>query len=486
MNNFANKFKKFPRTFWIANTMELFERWAWYGLFMVLALYLTKSTDEGALGFTQIQKGSIMGTVTAILYFLPIFTGSLADKFGYKKTLTLAYLILATGYYMMGTFTDYVSVYFAFLYVALGAALFKPVISATISKTTDLTNASIGFGIFYMMVNIGGFLGPLFASKLRDAYGWKIVFIMSASAILVNLVLLLLFYNEPEREKTQDSVWQSIAKALKNIVIALKDFKLALFLVIMVGFWTVFNQLYYTLPNFIDQWVDTQSLRQSIAAFSPAFANSIGNNEGGINPEMLQNLDAFFIILFQIGISTFVMRFRPVNAIMTGTFINAVGIIITFATGNPLYLILGIFIFSIGEMAASPKFTEFIGNLAPREKTALYMGTSFLPLAAGNKLAGYFGGEVYQKLSDKVSLLRIEINARGLKIPEISDTFSQNDVFKMAAEQMRMTPAELNSFLWETYNPSKIWYILAVIAGVTVISLFAFDKFLAKAENKKS
>lgn len=479
MSKFTKGMKQFPRTFWIANTMELFERWAWYGLFMVLALYLTKSTDEGALGFTQAQKGSIMGTVTAILYFLPIVTGSLSDRFGYKRTLILAYIILASGYYMMGTFTDYTSVYLAFLYVAVGAALFKPVISATVSKTTTDENASIGFGIFYMMVNIGGFLGPLFASKLRDAYGWKIVFIMSVSAIITNLILVLLFYKEPEKEKNNDPVFQSIGRALKNIIIALRDIKLAVFLVIMAGFWTVFNQLYYTLPNFIDQWVDTAYLYNSIASFSTVLADAVGNGKGAVNPEMLQNLDALLIIILQLFISTVAMRFRPVNAIMAGTFINGIGVVLTFLTGNPFYLILGIFIFSVGEMTASPKYTEFIGSIAPTGKTALYMGTSFLPVAAGNKIAGYFSGDVYQKMSDKVTLLRTEVEKRGLNIPEISDKFTQNDFFAMAQEKMQMTPSQLNSFLWETYHPGRIWYIFAAIAGVTVVSLFLYNKFLA-------
>lgn len=478
--------KKFSRTFWISNTMELFERWAWYGLFMVLALYLTKSTDEGALGFSQEQKGSMMGIVTAILYFLPLITGTLADRFGYKKTLILAYFILATGYYMMGTYTDYTSVFLAFLYVAVGAALFKPVISATISKTTTKENSSIGFGIFYMMINIGGLLGPLFASKLRDAYGWKLVFIMASSVILINMFLVLFFYKEPEREKSNDPVLPEIGKALKNIFTTLKDIKLAVLLIIMIGFWTVFLQLYFTLPNFIDQWVDTVSLRNSLHSVSPFIADSFGNNTGGINPEMLLNLDAGFIIIFQLLISTIAMRFRPVNAILVGAFVNSVGIAITFATGNPIYTILGIFIFSLGEMSASPKYTEYIGLIAPLEKKGLYMGTSFLPVAVGNYLAGYFSGTVYQETSDKVSLLRLEVEKRGFDIPEISGSFTQNDFFTLAGDKMQMTSTELTQYLWETYNPSKIWYIFAVITLVTVISLFAYDKFLLKASENKS
>src|SRR6056297_1890167 len=115
MSKVARAFRRFPRTFWAANTMELFERWAWYGLFLVLALYLTKSKEVGALGFSQEQKGNIMGIVSAILYFLPVITGSIADKLGYKKVLLLSFGILASGYLMMGYLTRYAAIFMIFL-----------------------------------------------------------------------------------------------------------------------------------------------------------------------------------------------------------------------------------------------------------------------------------------------------------------------------------------------------------------------------------
>jgi len=249
MTKISTVFKKFPKTFWIANSMELFERWAWYGMFAVLALYLTQSTDTGALGFSQTQKGEMMGIVTAILYFLPLLTGALADRFGYKKMLIIAFVILSSSYLLMGQVRSYTAVYGAFLLVALGAALFKPIVSATVAKTTDETTSSIGFGIFYMIVNIGGFIGPVFSSKLRHIYGWKIVFIMAASAILVNIFLALFFYKEPNRKKNTDPFWTSIWKSLKNILVALADMKLTVFLIIMIGFWTMFNQLFIHCPT---------------------------------------------------------------------------------------------------------------------------------------------------------------------------------------------------------------------------------------------
>ena len=471
-------FKKFPKTFWVANTMELFERWAWYGLFAVLALYLTKSTDEGALGFTQSQKGSIMGTVTAILYFLPIITGALADRLGYKKVLIFAFMVLSSGYWFMGTVHSYAMVYFTFLWVALGAALFKPIISATVTKTTTKETSSIGFGIFYMMVNVGGFVGPIFSSKLRDAYGWRIVFIMAASAILVNLVLVTLFYKEPDREKSTDAIGQAILKSLKNIWTAVKDMKLLVFLIIMVGFWTMFNQLFYTLPNFIDQWVNTSMIYNSIANISPGLAAAIGTKEGTIAPEMMVNLDAGAIIFFQVLISALVMKLRPVNAIITGIVVNAIGIGIAFGTGNGFYVIIGIFIFAIGEMASSPKFTEYIGRIAPKGKEALYMGTSFLPVAAGNWITGYLSGDLYEAWSDKVTLLKTEVIKRGLEIPEISSSFTQNDYFNRAAELMGMNHNQLTDYLWNTYNPSKIWMVFSAIGVATIIGLFLYDKLV--------
>ena len=480
MSKISKVFKSFPKTFWVANTLELFERWAWYGLFAVLALYLTQSTDEGALGFTQSQKGSIMGTVTAILYFLPLITGSIADKVGYKKVLIIAFVILSSSYLLMGYVTSYFAVYVAFLLVALGAALFKPIVSATIAKTTDDNTSSIGFGMFYMMVNIGGLVGPIFSSKLREAYGWRIVFIMAASVIFLNLILVILFYKEPYREKTTDALMKSIKQSFINIWTALKDMKLLIFLIIMVGFWTMFNQLFYTLPNFIDQWVDTRAVYNALASLSPSLASAIGTPEKTIAPEMMVTLDAGAIVFFQILISSLVMKLRPVNGIITGILVNAIGIGLAFSQHNGLFVVVGIFVFAIGEMASSPKFTEYIGKIAPRNKEALYMGTSFLPVAAGNFITGYLSGDVYQAWSDKITLLKQEVAVRGLSIPERSDKFTQNDYVHQAEKMMGMSSDQLTRYLWDTYNPEKIWILFSAIGVATIIGLFLYDKFILK------
>ncbi|MCX6231350.1 MAG: MFS transporter [Bacteroidetes bacterium] len=473
-------FKSFSRSFWMACSMELFERWAYYGMFAVLALYLTGSKETGALGFTQIQKGHLMGTVTFILYFLPVITGSIADKFGYKKVLLVAYIILSSGYFIMGRVESYTLVFIVFLFVAIGAALFKPVISATIARNTNDSNSSVGFGIFYMTVNIGAFVGPVFASKLRAVH-WNYVFIMSSCVILFNLILLL-FYKEPERKKTTEPLLKVIANVFRNIFEAIKDFKFVLFLLIIVGFWTMYWQLFFTLPTFIEQWVDTNIVYNAIASISPAIASKIGNAEGGISPEMLINIDAMYIILFQIITSTFIMKFKPLNAMISGILVCSIGLGLWFVTQNGMYLFLSIMIFSFGEMASSPKISEYIGRIAPKDKTALYMGTSFLPLAGGNFFAGILSGNVYTNMSDKISLLKNEVAVRGLKIPEISDTFTQNDYIRQASQSMGMNKLELTQYLWNTYHPSNIWMVFSGIGLFTALMLFLYDRLLLKSK----
>jgi dipeptide/tripeptide permease len=482
--SFFGVIRSYNKNFWVASAMELFERWAWYGLFAVLALYLTGSTDDGGLGFTHTEKGQIMGIVTAILYLLPMFTGVIADKIGYKLSLIIAYVILISGYYFMGEVSSYTSVFLVFLWVAVGAAMFKPVASAIITKNTDKSNSTLGFGIFYMMVNIGGFIGPAFSSTLRTQYGWKIVFLQAAIVIAINLLILIFFFKEGDRVKKVESISEAILSSLKNIWEAVKDSRLSILLVIMVGFWTMFNQLFYTLPTFIEDWVNTKALHDSIAQVSPWIASAMSGGGDSVNPEMLINLDAGSIILFQLIVSYFVLKIRHVSAMITGFFIASIGIGITFYTGNGLYTILGIMIFAIGEMMTNPTFSSFIALISPKGKEALYMGTYFLPIFLGNFLTTFVSGNLYQAWSDKLSLLQTEMTNRGIQMPEVTNEFTKNDYFAMASEKLDLTQTQMTQLIWDTYNPNKIWYVIVGIGIVTILALAIYDKIVIKPKEK--
>ncbi len=481
---FIGMLKSFTKPFWLASVMELFERWAWYGLFAVLALYLTGSTDEGALGFSHIERGEIMSYVTFILYLLPLVTGAISDKIGYKKSLIIAYLLLGFGYYFMGTVTSYSAVFLMFLIVAVGAAMFKPVASAIVTKSTDKRNSSFGFGVFYMMVNIGGFFGPVFSSKLRDTYGWKIVFIMATVSITINLIIVLFFFKEPNREKTEESLGETIKKSLTNILEALSDMRLTMLLLIMVGFWLMFNQLFYTLPVFIDEWINTRPFYEAFHNVLPFIADFLKNKDGSINPEMIVNLDAFFIIIFQMIISMIILKWKPISAMMTGIFIAIVGIALSFYTNNSLYTVLGIFIFAIGEMTSNPKFSDYIAKISPKGKEALYMGTYFLPVAFANLLTKWITGDLYEKYADKVALIRTELATKNITLPEIvKGEYTKNQFLTDAASKLNMTQDQMTSYIWDTYHPSTIWFFIAGIGVITIVGLLIYNIIINRKDN---
>ena len=469
--------RKYNKTFWASNTLELFERWAWYGFYMAFALYLVNSKDTGALGLSQAQKGTIMGIGTMLLYFLPIITGAIADKVGYKKVLFLSFALYASGFYMIKSVDSFGLMFFAFVWTCVGGAFFKPIVSAMVSRTTTEETASIGFGIFYMMINIGGFIGPFIAGILMQKT-WDYVFYMSIGAIAVNSLITLFFFREPVTKEDGASLKESIVQAFVNIFVTLKNFKYVLFLIIMILFWTAFNQLYFSFPVFIDQWVDTSVIYNGIHSVWPWLAESIGTNEGTITAVTLSSMDAFYIIVFQLMVSTFVMRFRPLAAMMGGILVLAGGLGLMFSNQSGWLILLGILIFALGEMASSPKFTEYVGRIAPADQKALYMGTSFLPIAAGNWIAGWLSGGVYEKISDNIYLLHQEVAKRGISIPEISEGFSKNDYLKAAADKMGMNSHELQHFLWTSYHPGSIWILYAGIAVAATVFLWLYNRFV--------
>jgi dipeptide/tripeptide permease len=481
--SFIQTLGSFKKTFWIASAMELFERWAWYGIFTLLAIYLVGSTDEGGLGFSHTEKGQLMGFIPAILYLLPLFTGVIADKIGYKLSLVISYLMLIVGYYMMGEVTTYWSVFFVFLFVALGAALFKPVASAIVTKSTDNSNSTLGFGIFYMMVNIGGFIGPAMSSGLRSTYGWKLIFIQAAIVIGINLIIVLLFFKEPYREVTKESFGDAVINSIKKIIEAVKDVRLTVLLIIMIGFWTLFNQLFNTLPNFIEDWVDSSALSSSVTKFWPWFGNLISDS-GQVKPEWFTNIDALMIVFLQIFVSFFVLKMRHVSAMVRGFIIATIGIGITFYTQNVWFTVTGTVIFAIGEMTTNPTFSSFIAIISPRGKEALYQGTYFLPVAAGNFFTAFISGNLYEAWSDKLSLLQTEMATRGIEMPEVTSTFSKNEYYELASQKLAMSQPEMTQLLWSNYSPNKIWIVIVGIGIITILALSIYDKLVIKPREK--
>jgi dipeptide/tripeptide permease len=465
-------FKRFPRTFWVANTIELFERWAWYGFFMLFANYLTGSSDSGGLEFSQSQKGLLMGVGTGILYFLPVFTGAVADRYGYKRVLFAAFVIYTSAFLLLPQFTSFTGVFLMYIYLASGAALFKPIVSATVAKTTTDETASIGFGIFYMMVNIGAFFGPL--ATLLFKGDSRFIFYISAGMIALNFFLLLL-YKEPARreEPENESLFRAFGGIFRNMASILRDGRFVVFLLIVAGFWAMFYQFYFTLPVFISQWVDTSALYDFFRVHIPFVSENYSPAPGVMDAEFITNTDALCIILLQIGVSGLVMKMKPLRSMMSGFLVCSLGMSLTLVSQNVVFTLIAIVIMALGEMAGSPKITEYIGRISPPDKKALYMGFSFIPVFLGNLFAGFISGHVYQVLSDKVLLTERFVADRGLRIAE---GLSSHAYFEEAARQVNLSPQELTRLLWDTYNPSRMWIVVLAIGVATALCLFIYDK----------
>ncbi|MBS1548447.1 MAG: MFS transporter [Bacteroidetes bacterium] len=537
--SFFETVQSLNKTFWTASFMELMERWAWYGIYTLFGLYLVGSTDTGGLGFNHIQKGSIMGNIVAILYLLPLFFGEIADRIGYKKSLIIAYLIMILGYFFLGEAKTYSSVYLLFLLVAVGAALFKPVASAIVARNTDETTGTIGFGVFYMMVNIGGFIGPSMSSVLRTSYGWKIIFLQAAAVITINLLVVLFFFKEPKIEKPKENLLTALKLSVTNIFQALKDTRLSILLLLMIGFWTMFNQLFNTLPNFIEDWVNSSSISHWLNTNLPFIGSGL-TQDGLVKPEWFTNIDSLMIIFLQIFISFYVTKMRHISAVIRGAVIATLGVGLTFYTHNVWFTIIGTMIFSLGEMMSSPTVSSFIALITPKGKEGLYQGTYFLPVAASYSVTSYISGDLYQSWSDKLSLLQKEMGKRNLAMPEVVSKeqfieagskalkmpmtqfenqfhlkeeninwtsvgksfnemaakqnidvsqvhlpFSKNEYYTLAEQKLGMSHWEMTQMLWDNYQPNKIWWVIVGIGMFSIISLSLYDRLIIRPRERK-
>jgi dipeptide/tripeptide permease len=233
----------------------------------------------------------------------------------------------------------------------------------------------------------------------------------------------------------------------------------------MAVFWTAFNQLYYSFPVFLEQWVHLDEI-----------ASVLGLAPGIITAPTITSLDAFFIIVLQIYISSQSMKLKPLHSITTGIMILGAGLFLMFLTQNPWIMILGVLVFAIGEMASSPKYTEYVGRIAPLDKKALYMGTSFLPIAIGHFAAGWISGRPFETIADKYYLLSKALAEKGLSLSP--DGLSQNQFFTKAQTLMNMNSSQLDNYLWVTYHPSNIWILFTGIAVLGSVLLFLYDRFV--------
>lgn len=450
---------KFSKAFWIANTVELLERAAYYGVFIVITLYLSR-----ILGFSDIEAGIISGVFSGGLYFLPTFSGAYADKIGFKKSLLLAFSLLTIGYLGLailpgimeakglaeygkeviykGIRTSSQKYYIipVMLVIMVGGSFIKSVITGTIAKeTTELTRAR-GFSVFYMMVNIGAFSGKTIVKPLRENLGNLGLINLnyfSAGMTLLALIMIILFYKSAKHAgegKSFKEIWNALIKVVSNV-------RLIILILIISGFWIVQHQLYATMPKYV--------LRMAGEGASPSWYANVNPLVVVLSVAWITQLMRKKTSLFSMTIGMFIM---PVSALLmaSGNLLGGNEINLGFINIHPiaLMMIIGIIFQGIAESFISPRYLELFSLQAPKGEEGLYLGFSHLHSFISSILGFGISGFLLNKYCPDPTL------------------FDSHEAWQAAS-----------------VHAHYIWYYFSGIALFAAISLIIYGKIVNK--NKK-
>ena len=368
----------------MANITELFERLAYYGASAVLAIYLSEQ-----LHFSKELTGWMIGIFGFVVWFLPVLGGTLADRFGFRRALVFAYLVMSVGYFLLGSLSapwmqaargalgDKWLVLAILMVPALGPAVVKPCVAGTTARASAENVRSIGYSIYYTIVNIGATLGPIVAWLVREqlGLGMENVFRVSALSVFSMFVVTLVFFREPRQ--TGEQPVASVTDALKNMVVVLGNVRFVLFLIIISTFYVVFWQEFISAPLFIRGYVDPNA---------PV--------------DLLLSVDALTVICFQILISYLTRRIRAFSAMTLGLFISSFGWLILAVYPSTVGLVVALVVVALGEITKVSRYYEYVARLAPSGQEGLYMGYAFLPIAIGYFIAGPLGGYLLHYFGD--------------------------------------------------------------------------------------
>ena len=496
--------------FWVVGLMETVERLAFYGVRSVATLYGKDPVSKGGLGIDPSEMGTIFMVWMLFQSGVPIFTGGIADRFGYKKAIFLSTVLKIVGYLIMAAFATPGGFFAGAIFLATGTAIFKPGIQGTLVKCTNRQNSSVAWGIYYQTVNIGGFLGPMLAGAMRKME-WRYVFLACAAIICLNF-LLLLTYKEPgleervqrEAERDADEVlpvslsgrlarpfkifWQLIVQTFSQ----LRHPHLAIFLVIFSGFYFMFYSLFDVLPNYIDDWVDSSDIVRSVGslAYQPGsplpptmiqkiagYVLNLDKTGRHIQAEGLINVDAGMIMLTCFFFGYLSSRVRITTSIWFGTGLATLALIVCGTTTAGWICLIGIACFSIGEMLSSPKFSEFIGNLAPSDQKATYLGLGQMAPCVGASIEGKVGLWLYGLLASKEAFARQMLAEKGLD-PASVGAIPKGEAFDRLVQMLGQPPEEVTRMLWDLHHPYVLWWIMGGVGLVTTVALFWYGTWV--------
>ncbi len=486
--------KEFAAPFWAANVMELIERLAYYGVRVVIPIYIASSEDPTGLHFTNTQKGTILTAWALVQTLLPMFTGGFADKYGRKPTIAVSIAIKMAGYLLMATQRSFWGFFLGCQVLAAGTAIFKPGVQGTLVRGTTRSNSSVGWGLFYQIVNIGGWLGPPLAGYLHH-YAWKWVFLACAGIVSLNYITLMMYKDPPDTPPAPDLIeretagyrdaakeetalpmtmssrtgWQVFVYSIKNLFKP----RLISFILVMSGFWVMFMQLFDALPNFIEEWTDSRGVVAALHLKEGMLAQATTRGLQ-IPQEWMINLDATAIVFFMIPVAALTARTKRLRAIFIGIFVSVLGLAMAGLTMSGGLCLAGILVFAFGEMTASPKMNEYLGVIAPKGEEALYMGYANVPFAIGWTSGAFVAGILYDHLADKANLAMRYMAAHHLATPEALKAMKRTQAMDALQAATHLDATAATKLLWTTYHPYSFWYPFMAVGLLSAVGMVIY------------
>ncbi|HSA94246.1 MAG TPA: MFS transporter [Terriglobales bacterium] len=372
----------FDRPFWVANVTELFERLSYYAAFASLARYLHETLE-----FPTQEASNLTGLFGGLVWFLAAFGGAVTDRLGFRRALSLAYLILSVAYFLLGSIgapwlapvRDLVPlgalVAFVLMLPALGVALVKPAVVGTTAHASRENVRSLGYSIYYTLVNIGGAAGPYVASWVHQRMSVENVFRVAALSVFLMFFAVLLLFKEPAR--SADSRPTDLRQTARNFWTVFSNPRFMAFLLIFSGYWIVFWQEFIILPLYVVKYVDAQA-----------------------DTELMLTAGPLTVISLTVVVNFLIRKLPSFHAITLGTLISALAWVILAVHPTVTMAYVTLVVVALGEITQAPRYYEYISRLAPPGQQGAYLGFAFLPIGIGSLAAGWLGGKLLHQFGE--------------------------------------------------------------------------------------
>lgn len=390
------------RNFWLTNFIQFFDGLSYFTLIIVFTLFLKEYC-----GFRDADAPYWVGMYTLFVSLFAFAVGTICDIIGLKRTYLIGFALLILGRLFLGMGSDFglkilnlsqdASRYIVIAGIAImsfGTSFMGPCITTSIRRFTTLNARPTGFNFYYLFMNIGALLaGVAVVDPLRRLFpgvsGLQMVVNFGTCCEVIAFIFTRFvdenFYAVPEERVTTEKINSRRPLQLIGEVIRERAFrKLVIFLVLTLGVRLVFTLQFMIMPQYYTRTIGDD--------FPLGFMNSL-------NP--------FIIITGLIVIIPILKHFSTVRLMISGMSISALSLVLmvippecyfvfpgidTVSQAYFVAIFLQILIFASGEILFSPRFSEYVARVAPKDKVASYMSLSALPMFIAKPVNGVVGG----------------------------------------------------------------------------------------------